>query len=355
MDKYRIDSHKLLYHVSRVKDWLDGKLIYPIYAEIAATGQCNQRCTFCALDYMGYENKSQDKDILLERLSEMGKGGLKSVMYAGEGEPLIHKQIGGIIVGTKKCGIDVALTTNGVNLHKTLTEQILGSITWIKTSINAGTKERYAKIHSASPSTFERVLKNLSYAVEVRKREGYSCTLGAQAILLEENADTLTILAKRVKDIGLDYLVIKPFSQHPMSNSRIYENLRYGSYYRLQDEVKKYENENFKVIFRAYTMKKLDENGRYYDRCQALPFWVYIDAGGNVWGCSAYLGDERFLYGNIYENTFGEIWTGGRRKKSLDMVATSLDATSCRQNCRLDEINRYLWDLKNPSEHVNFI
>ena len=355
MDKYKIDSHKLLYHVPRVKDWLDGRLVYPIYAEIAATGQCNQRCTFCALDYMGYENKSQDKDVLLKRLSEMAGLGLKSVMYAGEGEPLIHKQIGDIIVGTKKASIDVAITTNGVNLHKALAEQILGYTTWIKTSINAGTKETYAKIHRASPSAFERVLKNLSYAVELKKREGYSCTLGAQMVLLEENASEPAILARRAKDIGLDYLVIKPFSQHPMSHGRRYEDLRYGGYHDVEREVKKYEDKNFKIIFRGYTMKKLDENGRYYDRCQALPFWVYIDAGGNVWGCSAYLGDERFLYGNICENTFEEIWTGERRRKSLEMVAKSLDTTACRKNCRLDEINRYLWDLKNPPEHVNFI
>ena len=140
-----------------------------------------------------------------------------------------------------------------------------------------------------------------------------------------------------------------------MSHGRRYEDLRYGGYHDVEREVKKYEDKNFKIIFRGYTMKKLDENGRYYDRCQALPFWVYIDAGGNVWGCSAYLGDERFLYGSIYENTFEEIWTGERRRKSLEMVAKSLDTTSCRKNCRLDEINRYLWDLKNPPEHVNFI
>ncbi len=251
MDEYRIDGHKLFYHISRVNDWLEGKVIYPIYAEIATTGQCNQRCTFCALDYMGYESKSQDKDLLLERLCEMAEGGLKSVMFAGEGEPLIHKEVSDIVVGTKKAGIDVALTTNGVNLHKKLTEQILGSTTWIKTSINAGTKEVYARIHRASPSAFERVFRNLAYAVQIKKREGYNCTLGVQAILLQENADTMTTLAQRAKDIGLDYLVIKPFSQHPMSNSRIYENLRYGRYYHLQDQIKKYEDKNFKIIFRG--------------------------------------------------------------------------------------------------------
>ena len=33
-DKYRIDSHKLIYHVDRTSDWLAGKQVYPIYAEM---------------------------------------------------------------------------------------------------------------------------------------------------------------------------------------------------------------------------------------------------------------------------------------------------------------------------------
>ena len=28
---------------------------------------------------------------------------------------------------------------------------------------------------------------------------------------------------------------------------------------------------------------------------------------------------------------------------------------NCRELCRLDEMNRYLSELKNPGEHVNFI
>jgi radical SAM protein with 4Fe4S-binding SPASM domain len=102
-------------------------------------------------------------------------------------------------------------------------------------------------------------------------------------------------------------------------------------------------------------MEKLAEEARGYERCLALPFWSYIDAGGGVWGCSAYLGDERFLFGNINENTFEEIWKGEKRSKAMEFVATELDTSECRRNCRMDEINRYLWDIKNPPAHVNFI
>lgn len=355
MDKYKIDGHKLNYHINRLNDWLEGRVVYPIYAEIAPSGTCNHRCTFCALDYVEYQKRFLERELLLERLAELAQRGLKSVMYAGEGEPLLHPEIGDIVVRTKRYGIDVALTTNGVKLHRELIEQCLDCIAWIKVSINAGTPETYSKIHKASPKHFEVVLENLAYAGEFRKKKGCDCALGVQILLLPENASEVATLAQRVKDIGLDYLVVKPYSQHPMSKTRLYENFRYNDYLHLKEKLRGLSDNGFQVIFRERTMKKWDEGHRTYEQCLALPFWSYVDAGGNVWGCSAYLGDKRFLYGNIYKNMFSEIWEGELRKKSLLMVETELDTSSCRVNCRMDEINRFLWDLKNPPPHVNFI
>ena len=30
-DRFKIDSHKLMYHVDRLVDWCGGKMIYPVY------------------------------------------------------------------------------------------------------------------------------------------------------------------------------------------------------------------------------------------------------------------------------------------------------------------------------------
>jgi len=356
MDKYRIDSHKLIYHVHRVYDWLNGKNVYPIYAEISPSGTCNHRCTYCALDFMEYQARFLDKFLLTDRLSEMASLGLKSIMYAGEGEPLLHKDIGEIINHTKKVGIDVSITTNGVLLKDDLIESTLENITWIKVSINGATKETYAKIHRASPDNFERVIKNMSYAVKIRNNRGYKCTLGMQLMLLPENCHEAVLLAQRAKNIGVDYLVIKPYSHHPLSKTTKYKNIRYSEYLYLSDKLKNINDNNFNVIFRVNAMRKWDEGKqRNYRCCLALPFWSHIDAGGTVWGCSAYLTDERFRYGNIYENTFKEIWESEKRLSSVSWAEKELDINQCRVNCRMDEINRYLWDLKNPPEHVNFI
>ena len=122
-----------------------------------------------------------------------------------------------------------------------------------------------------------------------------------------------------------------------------------------EGELKKLSTDKFNVVFRMQAMKKLEGASSRYEKCLALPFWSYIDAGGGVWACSAHLGDYRFMLGNIYENSFEEIWTGDKRKKVKAFCAGELDTADCRLNCRMDEINRYLWELTHPNAHVNFI
>ncbi len=355
MDKYRIDSHKLIYHIPRVNDWLEGKNIYPVYMEVSPSGACNHRCLYCGLDFMGYKPNFLKTEILKERLSELGDLGLKSIMYAGEGEPFLHPEMVAIIEHTRESGIDVALTTNGVLLKKDIIERVLNNTEWIKVSINGGTRKTYAKIHKSKPDDFDKVIENLSFAAKIRNDNGYKCVLGMQLVLLPENHLEVVSLAKLARDIGMDYLVIKPYSQHPQSKTYQYSTIKYSDYDYLAEELDKVNSDNFSVVFRINAMKKWDNNHRNYEHCLALPFWSYIDAGGNVWGCSIYLGDDRFKYGNIYERTFKDIWESGARQNSLSWVEENLDVTQCRVNCRMDEINRYLWDLKNPPEHVNFI
>lgn len=362
-DKYSIDSHKLIYHPEQVSEWVKSysdwekaKSIYPIYMEVSPFGACNHRCIFCAVDFVGYQSRSLNKDIFIERLTEMAHLGVKSIMFAGEGEPVLWRPLPEVLDHCSKVGIDTALTTNMVLFSEGNMDSFIRNCSWIKTSINAGTSETYSKIHRTKPSDFDRVLDNFRLSVARRRDKGYSCTIGAQMLLLPENAEEAVILGKTLKEIGIDYLVIKPYSQHLRSITRRYEGIDYKQFLSLEEELQSLNGDGFSLIFRARTMEKLLESERTYEKCYSTPFfWAYIMSDGCVYSCSAYLEDERFNYGNIHELSFKEIWEGEKRKENYYYMRDALDINECRKNCRMDEINRYLWRLKHPDRHVNFI
>lgn len=353
-DDFRIDSHKLIFHVERVADWLKGRNIYPLYMEIAPSGACNHRCIFCALDYLDYKPSFLNTKALKSTVRQAAHLGVKSIMYAGEGEPLLHRDICDIVRFTKDRGIDVSMTTNGVLFTKDISDKILESLSWIRVSLNAGTAKTYAEVHRTRPEDFNRVLSNLRDVVHIKGNKKLNAVIGVQLLLLPENAEEVLTLARSLKKIGIDYLTIKPYSQHPLSGHRIDSKFKYERYGHLGDKLKKLEDKNFKIIFRRETMARLSVV-KDYRHCLGLPFWAYIDACGNVYACSAFLGKKEFCYGNIYRQDFKSIMNSRRRRDIVKKAALSLDVDHCREVCRLDKINSYLWELKHPGPHVNFI
>lgn len=348
----RMDSHKLIYHPDVVARWMKGENIYPIEIEISPSGACNHRCVFCAVDYIGYEPAFLDKDTILRDVSQMSAKGLKSVICSGEGEPLLNKEMPNIANGIKACGVDVAMSTNGVLLTKEKAGECLNAFTWIRFSVASMEPTSYDKIQRGKEGDLDRVKTNLEEAVRVKRDRNLKTTLGVQCLLLPENMGQIVDMARQLREIGVDYLTVKPYSQHLHSENTF--QIDYNAMLELEQELKEYATKAFAVYFRANAMKKMHQQ-KCYRKCYGLPFMTHIDAKGNVWPCVAHIGTADFCYGNIYEQTFEEIWEGQRRQKITEEL-NSLDINKvCREACRLDEINKYLDELKHPGEHVNFI
>lgn len=372
-DESRIESHKMMFHpewVARWKmamdDWEVAKKLYPLYVEVTPIGVCNHNCLFCAVDYVDKKPLFLDTNIFKKTLSDMAAGGVKSIMYAGEGEPTLHPKLDEIVLQTKNLGIDVAFTTNGSNLNEKFLEKCLDKITWIKVSIDAGTKETHLRIHRPkNENDWENIFNNLRAAVQLKKTKGYTCWLGGQALLLPEgkmkdgsvisgNENEITILAKKLKETGIDCFVVKPYSHQPLSETEIYKDISYGDYSQLRRDLDEIADDKFEIVFRSHTMEKYAQE-RPYLFCGAVPFaWAYIMADGSVYSCSVYLLDEKFYLGNINEQSFKEIWEGERRKQHWEFMR-KFNPKNCRKNCRMDEVNKYLWGVSNSPYNVNFI
>ena len=110
VDKFAIDGHKAAYHpyhISVIEKYNSSdcsqsdveafKNLLPVYVEISPFGACNHRYAFCAVDYIGYKTIKLNTDLLKQSFTSMGYGGVKSIMFAGEGEPLLHPDIAELV------------------------------------------------------------------------------------------------------------------------------------------------------------------------------------------------------------------------------------------------------------------
>lgn len=352
-----LDGHKLHYHLKRVTQWQESD-IFPLYVEVSPVGNCNHRCTFCALDYLEYRPTKLSYDMLLRTLSCMAKMGVKSIMYAGEGEPLLHPDMNKILEDTYSKGIDVSITTNGVHLMPSIADIILNTCSWIKISCNAGDGETYSKIHRCDKRDWDKVWENLDYIVKHKCLTGSHTTIGIQAMVLPENIDSLDELTERCRDTAIDYVVFKPYSQHKASKTQEYKDLVYtGEYIDKLKALEAYTTPTFKVQVRYKAIRTWNEQNKNkdYQECLSVPyFWAYIMSTGDVYGCNAFLQDAKFNYGNINAESFQSIWLGEKRKQAREYMKT-LDVSQCRKGCRMHNINKFLWDISKPIEHKNFI
>ena len=351
-DQIRMDSHKLLFHPERVAEWKRENLIYPIEMEIGLSGACNHRCIFCAVDYMEYKPNILKGEALLPNLEVMGKKGLKSIIYAGEGEPLVNPEAPEIFNRTKANGIDAAMSTNGVLFTREKSKDCLKSLSWVRVSIAGAMDATYEKIHQCKKGDLQKVLQNLEDAVAVKHDQKLETTLGAQLLLLPENKDEVTMLVKLIREIGFDYFTVKPFSQHPSSKAKL--TVEYSEAEEIRREVCQYETDDFRIYFRSKSIENLNME-KPYTSCEGVHFMAYMDAEGDVFPCIVFMGQGEFVYGNIHEKSFPEIWESDRARKIRAIFDEKFIHTHCRKTCRLDEINKYLHELRCPGKHINFI
>lgn len=345
-----LDSQKLKYHTELLQRWQQGETIWPIYFEIGPAGACNNRCIFCAYDYLDNNATRLSVDVVRDMVQTLGRHGAKACMFAGEGEPTLHDDLSEMVACARENGIEVAITSNFLRLDRQLSSELLGHLTWIRCSLNATDEATYRAIHRGPDGGFETVLHNISEAVDIRNREGLATTIGVQCIALEDTLDGMVDLARRVRQIGVDYLSIKPCIQHPQMSYQV-RPPDPACMDAVTEELAELATDSFSVVVRRAGMNR----PRRYDHCLALPFFVEVISDGRVYACGPRLGDERFCYGNLYEQSFEQLWLSQRREQVCRWAAEQLDVHQCMGSCRLDQINEFLWTLKRPPAHVNFI
>ena len=136
--KLFLDGCKIYHHLPALNKWLRGEHITPIHAEVSPTNACNYRCVFCYADHSEHAMGSLPRDAFLRLMTSMGRMGVKSCLFAGDGEPLLNPACVDAIITGRQSGVDMAINSNGLALTPEVSEQVIEHLTWLRLSVMSG-------------------------------------------------------------------------------------------------------------------------------------------------------------------------------------------------------------------------
>jgi len=298
-------QHKLLWHGSRVENWLSGKNVAPILVEISPVGYCNASCPWCF-----FKDQHTDKRIststMLRTLQELADIGVKAINWTGGGEPTLHPSFDIFTHHAHKYGLKQGLFTNAY-LHINNTELF----DWIRISL---TDKEYGPIHT--PNGFFGICVNM---------------------LESTTENQLRRWCVSARNIGAGYFQVRPaLTTGPSKQPKLTP-----PYY-----LREYNTDSFKALFTEYKFHEAT-SPRTYDKCYGYNLCPSIDWNGNLGVCMYRMQESKYIIGSLESNTFGNLWEN--KKVSDDLVDGS-----CQVCCKNHEINKVLFSAKQL-KHINFI
>ena len=305
-----LDSHKLSYHIDRIKAWEAGERIAPVSVDMALTRSCGAMCSFCyAMMQEPQERSSIKTDHSLQLLDDFAEIGVKGVSLISDGESTLSKAYVPFIQHAHKLGIDIGNATNAWEWEPEKIEQVLPYMSWVRFTVAAGRPESYSKIMFKGPEhthVFDRAMKHIKYAVDLKKKNNLKVTLGIQMVLMPEFKDEILDFAKLAVDLGVDYGVIKHCSDDEYGTLGV-DYTKYDDMHELLKQAELLSNDDTKIIVK---WEKIKESKATYNRFYGPAFLLQISGSGLVAPSGMFFNARysKFHIGNFTEKRFIDIW-----------------------------------------------
>lgn len=342
---------KLIYHHDKIVKIGRGEPQFPVHITLSLGNYCNHACRWCtAAAYQEADVRHADADRLLAFLERARGRGLAAVGYVGNGEPTAYPKFAQVVAGARRLGLEQGMFTNGLLLHRHL-DAVLESFTYVRFSLDAGTPAVHSAMHVVDDQ-FDRIVANIRELV-ARRRDG-TPTVGIQFATHHENITDLPAAARLARDVGVDYLNVKPvFNQGGgRDRSRIAANeLRPDELDRAVADVRRdYESDTLQIQYKPFQIRAVDRdrNVLIYDRCVAGFFNLSVYEDGKVVAC----GPHHIDVGTI-DDDLDEI------EARILQLSSSIDLSKCPAACRYHALNHIVDTVLVPERgreyHKNFL
>lgn len=320
-----LDSHKLSYHFDRVQAWEAGERIAPVSVDMSLTRACGAMCSFCYAMMQESQARSSIKTAhALNLLDDFAEIGVRSVSLVSDGESTLSKAYVPFIQHAASLGIDVGNATNAWEWEPEKIEQVLPHLTWIRFTVAAGRPESYASIMYKGPEhteVFDRAIRHIKYAVDLKKRNRLPVTLGIQMVLMPHLKDEIIPFAQLGLDLGVDYAVIKHCSDDEQHTLGI-DYSQYEGLHELLTQAESMSNDQTKVIVKWSKIRDGDKPS--YKRFYGPQFLLQISGSGLVAPSGMFFNARysKLHIGNFTEERFKDIWKSERYWRAMNYLAS---------------------------------
>lgn len=379
--RYLFDGTKMLWHQDRLEAFLRGERIMPIHIDMGIHKACNVKCVYCYGVKQGKTAEYIPEDRLLLLADDAKLCGIRSIAIIGDGEPTMNKGLYPFVTRLRKNGIDCAVATNGLLLNHNQISTLTADCTWLRFNISG--VDKYDWVMGAPRDSFKKFSSVIEQAVINGKEMG--CTIGLQMVLIPDCFSEVLPLAKKAIEWGVDYLVIKQFSDGGEGMPIHIDVNRYKEVRDVLETAEGMSTKDTQIIVKWSAIKDTTDitgNKHWdFDRCIDLPFIFQISGNGNCYPCGYHFGNDKFCYGSVISGNLSDMLTSTRYWEIVEEVANTPLNELCTGQCRhmenlkfLDRLNKvykgdlekslielcgskeqYLSLIKNPPKHLNFI
>lgn len=392
-----LSPFKCTYYPDRMKKIEAGEFdqIAPVTAHLVPTLRCNHRCFFCtygklkdADDKAGKITMEAEK--VFSVIDNLKKAGVRGVIFTGGGEPTCYPHLIEAMRYAKQSGLEIAINTNGVMKQSLISELIRVEPTYIRVSLNAGS--RIVQRLTTGADDYQIVLRNIETMVAFKHQLHTRTDISVGYVVNVLNVNDLMDLAETLLEMeqrlerrgivnGLFSLQIRPVSNYENSKHMMPESIEGPANYlehhvgmeeklefldfmqngaqcsakTLQKALKIIEEKliplfdrqsKIKIVYpRQKYLDLMHKTGRRYERCLSCPWFLFVWPDGNVYHCVEWAGTKGFEIGNLNEASIETILSGERRAQVLDKINRSVIQTQCAPVCAHHEMNIFLNDV----------
>ena len=286
---------------------------------------CNVTILFCyAMVQEPQERSSIKVKQALDLVDDFAEVGVKGVSLISDGESTLSKAYVPFIQHAANVGIDVGNATNGWEWEPEKIDQVLPHLTWVRFTCAAGTPEGYARImfkDASHTEVFDRAMKHIKYAVDLKKKLNLKVTLGIQMVLMPEFKDEILPFAKLAVELGVDYGVIKHCSDDEFGTLGV-DYSKYEEMYELLNKAEELGNENTKIIVKWDKIK--DKGKPSYKRFYGPQFLLQISGSGLIAPSGMFFNARysKLHIGNFVDERFKDVFNSERYWQIMNYLAS---------------------------------